>query len=106
MADVRLLRKREGGPEAEQQKSPDEESATHSKCAPAHIARGDHGFAVSHAASLERDPREGCRLYQTPLSCASARLRGAALRFGPIDCIPSFCKLVTIEVFEGDSVLP
>src|ERR1700682_1280298 len=52
VADVGLLSEGVGSPDGNHRDHGEHDGATYSTRAGAHIARGNYGFAVSHAASL------------------------------------------------------
>ena len=62
LADIRLLRKCIGGPSGDDCNHQHHDGATNWMRAAAHIARGNYGFAVSHAASLVDIRVDECRL--------------------------------------------
>jgi hypothetical protein len=96
VADVSLLSKGVGSPDGQDRNHGDHDGAAYSKRAGAHIARGNYGFAVSHAASLV-----DTRVDEVPTIANAPRVRPRReLARG----LPAFRLLVAIEIAEGHTV--
>jgi len=96
VADVGLLSEGVSSPDGNDRNHGDHDGATYSKRAGAHIARGNYGFAVSHAASLV-----DVRVDEVPTIANAPRVRA---RCELARRLPALRLLVAVEIAEAHTV--